>query len=149
MTTMNDLKNIAAQLNKATDEINLTLQQTEEELRKLNLGVEAMTEDWIYASNVQRDEASNSAVLIKTHLGFQKLDGHWRIVARNYLASPDLDATAAESERYDLQEIIPICNAARPIRATAVGNLNLLLDLLKKGSETLLLAIGRAHTTVA
>jgi hypothetical protein len=125
--TLQALSQLAPQLNKATDLYTAELEEIEESLDKLNLGVAVELDDYFHTENT-KTEWNDDAEVIGTYravftLGYGR-DQHddWRFLVREYKERMDFNETPAE------QACTPLLNTSRDLRIAAAKQIP---DLLK------------------
>ena len=144
------LARVAKDLNAVSDEVTDRLRGVEERLRALGLGVEAelptpmpriddisvdeldLTED----EEVPRTWTGNIS-----HLGYKKIAGSWRLVARTYHCrwllsqwdDPEHE-NAPPEDKFFLSER-PLLDCSRDIRLAAAGQVDLLLAAIESAAQ--------------
>jgi len=149
---LSDLREVAVKLNEESDSLIKLIEQFQETLRPLNLGLEV----WI---PLQSEESTFTPtvgskipvpVRIETSLGYARGDDGWalylkRVAYRSKAATTLLGVTELR-EAVKVNKWIKLVDASRAVRLAALDAFPKLLDALKASAESAVRAIQNAKT---
>jgi len=131
MSSIEALRDVSASLNRVSEQINEILENAEEDLRSMNLGIEAWTEEPIETS--PNDEKSYYAWF----LGWCHFSPKWRLAVQKTLIHEGVIEGKPYKKKVVL-EAISLSTRSRELRAKAVGRLEDLYKVLHKEAESTL-----------
>ena len=134
---LESLSKLAPQLNKATDLYMGELKEIEEELNKLNLGMEIELNKWIRTDNPKSEEnkfGDPAGVFYSAWtLGYGKRGhGNWCLLVREYQVPQMPVGTYPHPTEIVEENITPLLEASRDLRIAAADKIP---ELLKKIEE--------------
>ena len=145
-----DLRDVAKRLNEQSDSITKLIEQFQETLRELNLGLEA----WI---PLQSEESVFTppfgpkqpiSVTIETSLGYARGDDGWGLyvkrIAYRSNAAPGLLSLASKGEAVKVNKWIKLLDSSRSVRIAGLDAFPKLLDALKTSAESAVQTIENA-----
>ena len=149
---LSDLRAVASRLNEESDSINTIIEQLQESLKTLNLGVEA----WV---QVQSEEATITMLprsqpsvpaIVETSVGYARGQDGWalwvkRVAYRaNTMPNPLVGIPIAMREPVKVHPWLKLVEAARPVRIAALDAVPRLLDALKAAADSAVQSIQSA-----
>jgi hypothetical protein len=148
-TELQELSNL---LNEHSDKLNAAIDCANQRLAKMNLGVPAwLGKPIVYSEPVQSTlEMSGveepTIVRTGTEFGYCRVGGKWQLAVRDVLLYHETsDDDRAYERAAPPEEPIPLLNASREVRASAVQHLPQLLKILKEKAAELLENIRQAE----
>ena len=150
-----DLRDVAKRLNEQSDSISTLIDQFQDTLRQLNLGLEA----WIPLQSEESAFTPPSGskqpipVTIETSLGYSRGDDGWGLyvkrTAYRSIAAPSLLVLASRGEAVKVNKWIKLPDCSRSIRIAALDAFPKLLEALKTSAESAVQAIENAKKFLA
>jgi hypothetical protein len=145
-----DLREVANRLNEQSDSITTLIEQFQETLRQLNLGLEA----WI---PLQSEESAFTPpfgakqpipVTVETSLGYARGEDGWALYVKRTAyranAAPGPLGLAQKGEAVKVNKWIKLLDSSRSVRIAALDGFPKLLEALKTSAESAVQAIGTA-----
>ena len=88
MADLRNLESLSKKLNDATEQVNASLQQVQEKLNGMGLGLEVWLDDQIHSSawdelRTKDDEPSDVRERTVTELGYGRLHQEWALILRD------------------------------------------------------------------
>jgi hypothetical protein len=149
------LSNAASRLNAESDAINQLIEQLQEKLRALSIGLEAwillQTEPGSIAPGPRAGVPSPPAtVRVETSLGYARSTDGWGLYVKRiaYRAKPASPFLAEEPEPVTVNKWLKLSDASRTIRIDALRAFPKLLEKLKAAAESAVDAIEQAKKFV-
>lgn len=142
------LEPVAAELNRASDAFSEELKQLEDELRKLNVGIDVTLRPAFYSDRpemVEKGEHRHVELRYSDYfLAYGKVGSLWRILVREDFVF--LDPASMTTDTPDLPgEERPLLESPRELRLAAAERIGALLDLIseeaKKKTEAVMHAL--------
>ena len=127
-----ELIDLAQELNESTDAVNATIDQFEEKLNELNLGVSA----WVTPSPSEIAEAGDE--WNDWQIGYGKDHGKWRILARFVECYEDIESPPVA------RSPIPLRDAGREVRMELVADFDALTAALIASARNKLAKVDNA-----
>lgn len=147
---LSDLRAAASRLNDESDSINSIIEQLQESLKTLNLGLEAWVQVQSEESTITMPRPQPSVpAIVETSVGYARGQDGWalwvkRVAYRpNTMPSP-LGVALAMREPVKVHSWIKLVEAARPVRIAALDAVPRLLDALKVAADSAVQSIQSA-----
>jgi hypothetical protein len=145
--TLSKLSKVAKKLNSESDSVNVAIGALNEQLREMNLGVEA----WVQIADSgfkleSRFQNSPRKYSELTLLGYCKIEDKWQLAINEQTVDyePDPDDRDQENELTEDCYTTPLIKATRELRVSAVEHFDELLEELNRKAERTLAGIERA-----
>jgi hypothetical protein len=147
---LDELSDLATQLNTETDSINEIIKRCENTLRALNLGLEV----WLEGSNLpdpadlsdeDREEREGAA---DTELGFCRYVDRWTLCLRSARYRVHVDGYNTYWTRIETSNVRPLLQASRAERLASLGQFEDLLTVLRDTAKQSLESIQAAKSFV-
>lgn len=149
---LQDLEPLAKRLNAATNDLNASLQNIQDRLNVLAIGVEVWLDASLHESPYRQvlndhDEPTREREFTADELGYGRLGNGWALLVRErrYVhAGPGGYGGRTLSEFDDGNQETPLLRASKKLRLAAVPLIPRLVDALKAEAEKQLAAIEEA-----
>ncbi len=150
------LSDTAARLNAESDAINHLIEQLQEKLRALNIGLEA----WVLLLSepgpaIARNSLggilpSPAPVKVETSVGYARSANGWGLYVKriSYRAQPDYPFLPVKPEPVAVNKWLKLSDASRAIRINALQAFPTLLEKLKAAADSAVDAIEQAKKFV-
>jgi hypothetical protein len=150
--TMKELAETAAKLNNATDELNEVIADFENSLEDAGVGVSEWLTSLFEVSATKkqyhpkdRDEEYPFETWIGWQLGYAKIDGKWRVAARQMRVERDVSAGPMDDDRESIErDAVALDKAPRLVRVAAAPLLEELALALNKKMRSYLGGVAQA-----
>lgn len=148
---LSDLSAVASQLNEESDSINTIIEQLQESLKRLNLGLEAWVQVQSEESMITMPRPQPSVpAIVETSVGYARGQDGWalwvkRVAYRaNTMPNPLVGIPLAMREPVKVHPWLKLVEAARPVRIAALDAVPRLLDALKAAADSAVQSIQSA-----
>ena len=143
--TLSELSRISKQLNSDSNSVNEAIEALNEQLREMNLGVEAWVQIADSGFKLESEYEGSRKYRQSTLLGFSRLTVQWELAINEQTVYyvPDRDDRSEVNELTE-DSYSALLKASRELRITAVEHFDELLDELKKQANRMLAGVERA-----
>ncbi len=151
------LSDVAARLNAESDTVNQLIEQFQDKLRALNVGLDA----WVLldtepgstvvpSPRVTSRPAAPTTVTIQISVGYARGDDGWGLYAKRIAYKPQTPSLVSlvPAEVVTVYKWIKLVDASRAIRVEALGAFPKLLEALKTAAESAVQTIENAKKFV-
>lgn len=145
---LSELSTLAEQINSSSDAVNAAIVKLNEQLRAMNLGIEA----WIQIghSGLKQDSRPARKYREVILLGFCKFDDTWQLAINekviDYVPNPEYPE---DEDEITEDFYTALLKASRELRITAVEHFDDLLDALKSKATKTLASVTKAKKLAA
>lgn len=147
-----DLERLAKRLNAATDELNASLQEIQDRLNSMGLGVDVWLEESLDLSSTREmatpgDRRDPSPEFTLDFLGYGRFGDGWALLVqrRHAVRLGPVDGCVVDLVNYvEIDEATPLMRASKKIRLAAVAQLPQLIQLMKLEAQRQITAIENA-----
>jgi len=141
------LSHLAAQLNSTTDKLNEHIEQLNQILANLNIGLEYYRLDVLEGTGMLKDSSQSPArkYEINTYLGYDKIEDKWQLALKDVTTEYEWDADERAEFPVTEYDYTPLRKASRDLRLKAVNQFDVLISELQRQIQRKLDTIQKAE----
>jgi hypothetical protein len=152
-TRLSSLEDTASKLNEASNSVTAVLNAVEKRLASMNIGLEVWLDDKPLRKTDRRfiegDDGGDAVVhWVEKRLGYARIDKKWCLAVKSVQMNGPTEERDEPLEVATDGDPIPLAQASRRIRLSAVRLMPRFIDRLERGAEEAIEAIEQATKLV-